>query len=114
MKRKIGWTLLCCLGLGLLLSCAGSTGKNEYKPGVYTSRQQGHNGFIEVEVSFSQTAITGIKVVKSFETAGVSDKAMLTDLPEAIIAGQSLSVDTITGATVSSFAMLAFASRSSA
>lgn len=83
---------------GYLFGCQSTgTGNNEYKPGTYTTRQQGHNGSIDVEVTFSKTAITAIKVVKSYETPGVSDKSILTDLPQAIIARQSLSVDTITG-----------------
>lgn len=40
------------------------------------------------------------------ETAFISDRA-LTELPEAIVENQSLAVDTITGATLSSMAVLA-------
>lgn len=72
------------------------------KDGTYTSNQQGHNGPIEYEVTIEGGKIEAIKVVQSYETVGVSDKALYGDLPEKIIESQSTGVDSITGATISS------------
>lgn len=79
---------------------------HEFKPGTYQSTQAGHNGPMEVSVALSEDAITAIEVVKGYETPGVSTKATTTDLPQSIIDTQTLNVDTISGATISSMAML--------
>ncbi|MDL2217801.1 flavocytochrome c [Christensenellaceae bacterium OttesenSCG-928-M15] len=77
-----------------------------FTPGTYQSQQAGHNGFIDVSVTFSDTAITAIEMTSGYETAGVSAKSVKTDLPKSIIDTQTLNVDTITGSTISSMAML--------
>lgn len=110
MKRlRIATALF--VGLSLVLSACVHTPASIaqagiYKPGTYTAKVMGHNGYIDVDVSFNKTAITDIKVVKDFETAGVSDKALRTVLPQRIIDEQSLSVDSISGATFSSRALI--------
>ena len=78
---------------------------NTYKAGTYTASAQGHNATVTLDVTFSEDAITGIEVKQSYESPGVSDSA-LNDLPEEIIEHQTLNVDTIAGATVSSNAVL--------
>ena len=77
-----------------------------FTPGTYTATAQGHNGAVTVETTFSADRIESIEVVNHFESQGVSDKAILTELPVAIIENQSLAVDTIAGATVSSNAVI--------
>ncbi len=85
---------------------AGESTVNHYKAGTYEASTSGHNGTVTIRTTFSDDAITDIEVVTSYESQGVSDKALYTELPESIIANQSLAVDTIAGATVSSYAML--------
>lgn len=86
---------------------SGSTsdGSGLFKPGTYTGEGKGIHGTIEVEVTVSENEITDINVVKHDETPGVSDLA-ISDIPKNIIKSQSLAVDTITGATLSSQGIL--------
>ncbi|WP_353095922.1 flavocytochrome c [Tissierella praeacuta] len=82
-----------------------SDGSGLFKPGTYTGEGKGIHGTIEVEVTVSENEITDINVVKHDETPGVSDLA-ISDIPENIIKSQSLAVDTISGATLSSQGIL--------
>lgn len=76
-----------------------------YKAGTYTAVANGHNGDVKVEVVFDDTSIVSIKVLEHDETAGIGDLAM-ERLPEEIVGGQTLAVDSITGATFTSTAIL--------
>ena len=77
-----------------------------YTPGTYTGVGTGKNGDVKVEVTFSANAIDSVKVVEHAETAGISDGA-IENVPAAIVEAQSLAVDTVSGATVTSEAILA-------
>ena len=76
-----------------------------YTAGTYTASADGRNGPVTVAVTFSNTAITKIEIVSHAETAGISDAAFDT-IPAAIVEYQSLGVDAISGATLSSDAIL--------
>lgn len=76
-----------------------------YTPGVYTASAKGNNGDVKVEVEVSETEILSVKVLEHQETEGISDKA-ISDLPAAIVAAQGLGLDTVSGATVTSNAIL--------
>ncbi|MBP3701997.1 MAG: FAD-dependent oxidoreductase [Lachnospiraceae bacterium] len=69
--------------------------------GTYTGEAQGRNGMIKVEVEVSDEAILSVKVTEHIESPMISDNA-LTKIPEQIVANQSLDVDMISGATLSS------------
>lgn len=73
---------------------------------TFTSVQEGYNGDIEVEVTIEDNELREIEIVEHSETPGVSDAA-INDLPESIIEQQSIGVDTVTGATSTSLAILA-------
>ncbi len=102
MKRFWATTMALIMTLVLLM---GSTAY-AYTPGEYTATAEGNNGPIEVKVTFDAEAITAIEVVKHSETAGIYETALET-LPQLIVEGQTLNVDTIAGATASSQALLA-------
>ena len=76
-----------------------------YTPGVYTASAKGNNADVKVEVEVSATEIVSVKVVEHQETPGISDKA-ISELPATIVAAQGLGVDTVSGATVTSKAIL--------
>ncbi len=76
-----------------------------YKPGTYTASAQGNNGPVTLSVTFSEEAITEITIGEHGETAGISDSAF-DKIPAAIIENQSLGVDTVSGATYTSQAIL--------
>ena len=102
MKKKIVAILACAM---MLLSAGASA---EMTAGTYTGEGQGVGGAVKVAVTVENNAITAVEVVEHSETAGISDPA-IERVPAAIVANQSLAVDTVTGATMTSKAILAAA-----
>lgn len=76
-----------------------------YNAGTYTATVSARNADMTVEVTFSETAITAINVTGHAETPGIGDAA-IEKMTERILAAQSTAVDTLTGATVTSSALL--------
>ncbi|MDD3409856.1 MAG: FAD-dependent oxidoreductase [Eubacteriales bacterium] len=102
------WKSLCgmLLSLCLLLSCtAGLAEGAAYTAGTYTATAEGRNGAVTVEVAFSASAIESVTVTEQAETAGIADGA-LERIPAAIVDAQSLNVDAVSGATITSDALL--------
>lgn len=77
-----------------------------YPDGIYVGGASGHNGPIQVEVTVANGQITDIRVIDSEETPIISDAAF-EGVSQAILATQGTNVETVTGATVSSRAMIA-------
>lgn len=72
------------------------------KPGTYAVKAKGHgSSFMPMKVTLSQDRIEEIKVDSSGETKGVADE-VFKRLPEQIINNQTLNVDAVSGATISS------------
>ena len=84
-------------------SSAASTGK--YTAGTYTGTGKGNNGDVTVEVVFTADAIKSVTVKDNSETAGISDPA-IEQIPSEIVDQQSLAVDTVSGATHTSDAII--------
>lgn len=78
--------------------------KLELKDGTYKGSAKGNGGDIAVEVVVEKSAIKDIKILEHKETEGLADPA-LERIPKAIIEAQSLEVDTVAGATVTSNAI---------
>ena len=76
-----------------------------YKAGTYTETAEGINGDITVEVTFSEDEILSVEITDHSETEGIGTLA-IAELPEKIVEDQSLSVDGVSGATVTSGAIL--------
>lgn len=117
MKRTLSLLLAFAMVLGLA-ACGGNTAQETtaaataaseeagiYTPGTYTGTAAGKNGDVKVEVTFSANTIDSVKVVEHSETAGISDGA-IENIPAAIVENQSLAVDTVSGATITSDAIL--------
>ncbi len=90
--------------LPLVLVCAAGTVFG-YTPGTYTSSFPGQNGPVPVTVTFSQDRIESVVVGENKETIGIGQTAV-KNLPGRIVAAQSLGVDMVSGATVSSVAIM--------
>lgn len=90
--------------LPLVLVCAAGTVFG-YTPGTYTSSFPGQNGPVPVTVTFSQDRIESVVVGENKETIGIGQTAV-KNLPDRIAAAQSLGVDMVSGATVSSVAIM--------
>ncbi len=84
---------------------AESAGENSFKAGTYTAEAEGKNGNVKVEVGVSESKIESITVLESAETAGLGDAAM-ESLTKDILSKQSIGVDAVSGATVTSGAFL--------
>lgn len=105
--KKALLLLLSALMVFSIIGCGKTqkSGKGTFKPGTYTGEGEGIHGKIQVEVTVDENKITAVKVLKHDETPGVSDLA-LKKIPEDIVKYQSIGVDTIAGATVSSKGVL--------
>ncbi|ONI37920.1 hypothetical protein AN639_08690, partial [Candidatus Epulonipiscium fishelsonii] len=72
---------------------------------TFSGIAQGYKGPVTVDVTIDGTTITSVVVADHMETLGISDKA-IADLPKSIVAGQTISLDTISGASFTSKAIL--------
>ena len=73
--------------------------------GTYEAEANGIGGPVKVAVTVSETAIESVEIVSHSETAGISDPA-IEKIPAAIVEGQTLAVDAVAGASVTSGAIL--------
>ncbi len=76
-----------------------------YTAGTYTATADGRGGEMTVEVTVSEDEIISIEVTDHQETPGISDYP-LTEIPAEIVEYQSLNVDSVTGATMTSSAIV--------
>ena len=77
-----------------------------FTPGTYTATAAGYGGDVQAQVTFSENAITDIKILNQRETAHIGESA----LPMAAAKIQDacgLGVDAVTGATYSTHAVKA-------
>lgn len=97
-------TLACAaLGASSLSSeafAADAKPKQSYKAGTYEASGIGRNGAINVKVTFTDDAIKSIES-DHMESRNIGDEAIRL-LTDSYLENQSLSVDAITGATLSS------------
>ena len=101
--KKLLLMLLC---LALALPVFGAMGEGVLTDGTYQSSAQGMDGTVSISVTVEGGVITAIDVLDDNETAGVGDKA-LEIIPGRVIENQSLAVDSVAGATISSAAIKA-------
>ncbi len=79
-----------------------------YTAGTYTASSTGMNGAVTVEVTFDDDSITDITVTEQSETYGVGQGLSTSPvevLPEKIVEYQSVNVESVTGATITSAAI---------
>ncbi len=79
-----------------------------FTAGTYTGTTRGMNGDLTVEVTFNADSITDITVKDQVETYGIGCGMSTTPvevMPEKMVKAQSVNVDTITGATITSMAI---------
>lgn len=88
-----------------LVGCQASSNEALFKAGTYEATVAGHNGDMTVEVVVSDSAILEVNILDHMESPSISDAA-IERIPVAIVDEQSLAVDTISGATVSSKAII--------
>ncbi len=76
-----------------------------YKPGTYEASAQGMGGDVTVKVVVTGDAIESVTVTSHNETVGISDPA-IEKIPAQIVEAQGLKIDAVSGATVTSNAIL--------
>lgn len=76
-----------------------------FEPGTYQVTTQGHNGKLPMAVTLSNERIEKIDIDSSGESSGIAD-IVFTRVPNEIIEGQTLNVDAISGASVTSNGVL--------
>ncbi|MGM0414338.1 MAG: FMN-binding protein [Bacillota bacterium] len=72
---------------------------------VYTASAEGYGGELTVDVEIADNEIVDVKIVEHSETDDISDPA-IEKIPAAIVENQSTDVDTASGATVTSEAII--------
>jgi fumarate reductase flavoprotein subunit len=117
-KKLLSIVLVVCLILSSMAGCANTTEQPAAEPvvensaamkdGTYTSTVNGMHGPLTLELKVSNNAISEAKVTSHMETPGVGDIAV-SQIPDAIVEKQSLAVDTVSGVTISSRAILSAA-----
>lgn len=76
-----------------------------FEPGTYHVTTVGHNGDLPMLVTLSEERIEAIDIDSSGETGGIAD-VVFTRILDEIIEGQTLNVDAISGASVTSKGIL--------
>lgn len=108
MKRHVKMLSILLSFLLVLTACSGDSKKNEegkYAAGTYEIEIDGYGGPMKVETTFTEDSIEKIDVLEHNETDGIGTNAV-DQLPEAIVDSQSLGVEIVSGATISSQAIL--------
>ncbi len=97
---RISMTFLLVISMA---GCGKASGK--FKPGTYTGTAAGRNGDVQVSVTLSADAITNVEVTDQKETVGIADEALIR-VPKEIVEAQSVQVDAVSGATITSNAIM--------
>ena len=96
------------MGFGLTGCAAPSKPEDQvaaaWKAGTYSADVVGHNAPFTIDVTFSDSAITAIDTSTSQESLGVGAYA-LEDLSAKMVEYQTLNLDAVTGATLSSMSL---------
>lgn len=112
MRKIVGMLLVVVLvGAGLIssfatMSSASAQDSLSFEPGTYTGVSDGFGGSVEAIVTVTETSIESIQVIADGETGEIGSAA-IAEITDSIIKTQSLAIDVVSGATVSSTAVLA-------
>ena len=109
IARSISVCLACAAMAALIVSCGKpAQSAAQWKDGAYTGKADGVHGEIDLTVTVAGGKITAVEVTHQSEAPGVSDLA-LQRVPQEIVAKQSTKVDAVSGASLSSKAIMAAA-----
>ncbi|MDF2951181.1 MAG: fumarate reductase/succinate dehydrogenase flavoprotein domain protein [Anaerocolumna sp.] len=109
MKKKVLAIVLGTMMLVSLTACGSkstSTEGGSFTAGTYTAASKGMGGDVNVTVEFTDSEIKSVTIGEHKETPGISDPA-IESIPKAIVEKQSLAVDSVSGATITSDAIKA-------
>lgn len=108
LSMLLATALVFAMSTSLFVGCSSNnTGsKSTAKAGTYTATEKGFGGDVTVNVTIAEDgSIESIDVTADSETPDIGGKAA-PQLAETIVNNQSLAVDTVSGATVTSTAVI--------
>lgn len=115
LKKLITVLMVVVMAVSMLAGCSAATQATttaattttapKFKAGTYEGEGEGIHGKIRVAVTVDAEKILAIEVLEHHESAGISDLPVI-QLPEDVLAAQSLGVDTIAGASYTSNGVL--------
>lgn len=114
MNKSVKRIIALIMAVGIISTSVGcsrgndngiSTDNKGYTAGTYVGKATGNGGEIKVEVIVSDGKVSDIKILEHSETKGLGDSAMEA-IGEVIKNTNSTNVETVSGATVSSNAMM--------
>ena len=101
MMKKILYFIL----IAILICGCKQEAPLTFQAGTYEVTAQGNNGDIRLSVTFSDSCITDIQVLEQHETPHIGD-IVFDELIPQIIKANGTGVDAMTGATVTSRALM--------
>lgn len=105
MKKVLNGAAAVMMAAMLVGCSSSSTEAASSASTTYTGSAEGKNGTVTVEVVYEDDTIKSVTVTEQEETEGIADPA-LEQIPEAIVEANSTDVDTVSGATITSQAII--------
>lgn len=111
--KTVSALLIFCILISLMTGCTNPAAGNKvaegvYKPGTYSASAKGFGGDVNVTIEVDANKILTVNAEGKNETDGVGSKA-IEQLPKKIVEEQKVDVDGISGATLTSNALLSAA-----
>ena len=108
MKKLLSLILAMTLLIGASAMAEALPAETLFTPGTYEAEAQGFGGMVQVTVTVAENEITDVTIVGEMETPALGGVAVGT-MGEAIVKAQTPHVDGVSGATVTSAAIIAAA-----
>jgi len=106
MKNRFVRSMVIAFSTVAVLISTGCASKGAFKDGTYEGvSMKGMHGELKVEVKVANGKISAVSVTSHKETEGIGTAA-IDQIPAKIIEKQSTEVDAISGATITSVAIL--------
>jgi len=123
MKRILAMVLMIVMVVGCFAGCSPASSEEaetqapqentqtqvdetqSFTSGTYETEALGRKGLMKFKVTFDETRITDIQITSHRETNGVANVALET-IPKEIIENQSVDIDALAGASMTSYAIV--------
>ena len=102
MSKKLLAVLLTLAVLMSITAAAASAEASGMTPGEYTATVSGMKGDMTVKVTVDETSIQSVEILDTVDTVQIVGAVIDSMIPE-MLEKQSVNVDSVTGATFSSF-----------
>lgn len=102
MRKKFSLALVLLLSVALFVGCASKSSSGDFTDGTYSGKGIGFNGEMTVDVVIEGGSITDVILKENGESEPVIDRAFEV-IKERVIEEQSPIIDTVSGATFSTF-----------